>query len=69
MFISTNSLTTAIAERLATVTTAHLVATFSFGNCHLTKWALLSITEYMLETKKIIDHFKLLFPLFILQLR
>lgn len=69
MFISINSLVTAIAEILATVIADHLVATFSSGNCHLTRWALLSITEYFLNTKKLIDHFTLLFPLFILQLR
>lgn len=57
MIISINCLVTLVAEILPTVLTHHLVATFSFGNCHLTRRALLSITEYCLDTKDFIYHF------------
>jgi hypothetical protein len=56
MIISINRLVTAVAEILPTVITHHLVATFNSGNCHLTRWALLSITKYFLDTKNFIDH-------------
>ena len=68
MIISLYCLITSIAEGLPTVYTYHLVTTINSGNRHFTSWALLSITKYFLETKNLIDQFRLLSFLLVIQL-
>lgn len=68
MIISLYCLVTSIAEGLPTVYTYHLVTTINSGNRHFTSWALLSSTKYFLETKNLIDQFRLLSFLLVIQL-
>lgn len=56
MVISINCLATAVTKILSAVVANHLIATLSPRYCHFTRWALLGITKYFLDTNKLIDH-------------
>ena len=56
MVISINCLATAVTEILSTVIANHLIASLGPWYCHFTRWALLGITKYFLDTNKLIYH-------------